>query len=89
MALAQFLQTSPNQEIQFAHPEAEAQLRLYAETCNLTDVALLILKSAAWRTESRGGHFRTDYPTTQAEWQVHTLITGDDFRRSPQIHTSP
>ncbi len=85
MELAQFTQTSPNQTIQFTDTEAETQLRLYAEILNLADVAALILKSALWRTESRGGHFRTDYPNTEADWQQHTLIEKNSFRRSPLI----
>ncbi|MBV5257656.1 L-aspartate oxidase [Synechococcus moorigangaii CMS01] len=79
----QFLQLTPAQTIQLTHPEAEDQIRLYAETCNLTDVALLILKSALWRTESRGGHYRIDYPQTQPSWQQHTVIEGETLRQMP------
>ena len=82
MPLAQFLQSHPPQQIHLSHPDAEPQIRLYAETCNLTDVALLILKSALWRTESRGGHYRTDYPNPEVAWQVHTLIEGETLQRS-------
>ncbi|OKH19356.1 L-aspartate oxidase [[Limnothrix rosea] IAM M-220] len=85
MALAQFLQLREDTTIEFEHPDAETELRLYAETCNLADVAWLILKSAAWRTESRGGHYRLDYPATQPDWQVHTFIEGEEFRRSPLV----
>ncbi len=49
-------------------------VRQWSETRNLLDIGYLILKSAAFRTESRGGHFRDDYPTSQADWQAHTLI---------------
>lgn len=62
--------------ITFKSPEAEENLRLFAETYNLLDIAYLILKSAAFRTESRGGHYRIDYPETNAYWQKHTLIDG-------------
>ncbi|WP_099240291.1 L-aspartate oxidase [Synechococcus sp. BDU 130192] len=82
MPLAQFLKGHPPQQIHLSHPDAEAQIRLYAETCNLTDVALLILKSALWRTESRGGHYRTDYPNAEVPWQVHTLVEGETLQRS-------
>ena len=61
---------------------AESQLKLYAETVNLLDVAYLILKSAAFRTESRGGHFRLDFPKTLPEWEAHTVIQGEQWRKS-------
>ena len=63
--------------IQFNSPDADKQLRLCSETLNLLDIAYLILKSALFRTESRGGHYRTDYPQTLRDWQVHTLIEKD------------
>ncbi len=44
---------------------------------NLLDIGYLILKSAAFRTESRGGHYRSDYPETAASWEVHTVVEGD------------
>jgi len=83
--LAQLTQTEFDQTTEFADPEAETHIRLYAETRNLIDVAALILKSAAWRTESRGGHYRTDYRETLSAWQAHTFIEGETFRRSPLI----
>jgi L-aspartate oxidase len=60
-------------------------LRLWGETRNLLDVAYLILKSAALRTESRGGHYRSDYPTVDPEWQVHTLVENQIWRRSNRV----
>ena len=79
------LKTTPNQTVQLSSNQAQQQLKLAAETLNLTDVGYLILKSAAWRTESRGGHYRSDYPQTSNEWQFHTLIQGDCWRKSPNI----
>jgi L-aspartate oxidase len=73
---------SPQQEVQFNFANAAEQLKLCAETFNLLDIAYLILKSAAFRTESRGGHYRTDYPQTEVSWQVHTLVekVEDEFQ---------
>ncbi|MEM9922140.1 MAG: L-aspartate oxidase [Cyanobacteria bacterium P01_D01_bin.50] len=68
------LKLVPDKTIKFQSPNAEKQLRLAAETLNLIDASYLILKSAAWRKESRGGHYRRDYPQTSEDWQVHTLI---------------
>ncbi len=58
-------------------------LRQWSEWHNLLDVGWLILASALFRTESRGGHFRLDYPQTDPAWQVHTLIRGDRLQRAP------
>ena len=79
------LKIPPHQTVQLSSDRAEQQLRLAAETLNLTDIAYLILKSAAWRTESRGGHYRSDYPETSADWQFHTLIQGDCWSKSAKI----
>lgn len=53
---------------------ADTTIRLWSETHNLLDIGYLILKSAVFRTESRGGHYRSDYPNTNPQWQVQTLI---------------
>ena len=70
---------SPSQPYQLNSPEAETQLKLTAETLNLVDIGYLILKSALFRTESRGGHYRLDYPNTNNNWQVHTLIKDENW----------
>jgi L-aspartate oxidase len=75
LPLSQFLLSlRPHEPVSFDTPDVERQLRLWAETRNLLDVADLILKSAAFRTESRGGHYRLDYPEPDPNWQVHTLV---------------
>jgi L-aspartate oxidase len=48
--------------------------RINVATKNFIIVATLIVSSALKRTESRGGHFRSDYPTTDDEhWRRHSL----------------
>ena len=79
------LNLTPNQTVQLTSANAQQQLRTCAETLNLLDIAYLILKSAAWRTESRGGHYRSDYPQTSPDWQVHTLVQGETWYKSPVI----
>ncbi len=73
----------PNQMIQLNSTDAEQQLRMTAETLNLLDLGYLILKSGAGRTESRGGHYRSDYPQTSDDWSVHTLVQGDRLWNLP------
>ncbi len=45
---------------------------------NFLTVAMLIARSALWREESRGGHFRVDFPERDdARWRVHSIIQND------------
>lgn len=37
-------------------------------------IALMITEAALERTESRGGHYRLDYPTENINWQNHQVI---------------
>lgn len=61
-------------------PAISHRIQLVAETLNLLDIGALILKSASWRTESRGGHYRNDYPQSHPDWLVHTLVEGETVR---------
>ena len=61
-------------------PNPEAAL---AEFClrNMHTVALLIARCALAREESRGAHFRTDYPEKQAAFEKHSVISkSEDVR---------
>ncbi len=64
----------------------DINLRLWAETENLLDIAHLILKSALYRTESRGGHYRLDYLDPELTWQVHTLVQNGVWSQSHPVH---
>jgi L-aspartate oxidase len=59
--------------------------RLWIETRNLADYAYLLMRSALFRTESRGAHYRADFPDTYPSWQLHTIIEGQEIRRSPSL----
>lgn len=78
------LNLKPQQNAEFTSPEVAKYLKSLAEILNLLDLAYLLLKSAAFRTESRGGHYRLDYPETNSEWQVHTVIKGDCCTYTPR-----
>ena len=49
------------------------------ETVNMLNVALMITQSALTRTESRGAHYRADFPTPDdPAWQRRVLIKRDN-----------
>ncbi len=76
------LNLPPGKSVKFDLPDGDRQLRTWGETYNLLDVAYLILKSASFRTESRGGHYRLDHPKTGSNWQVHTLVKKNQWWKS-------
>ena len=78
------LNLTPSQPYRLESPSKEQQLRIAAETLNLLDIGYLILKSAAFRKESRGGHYRLDYPNSFSEWEAHTLLKGEKLWKSDQ-----
>lgn len=43
------------------------------EIANMLELGLLIIEAAIDRRESRGGHFRSDYPLTDGNWQKHCV----------------
>ncbi|HEX9015729.1 MAG TPA: FAD-binding protein, partial [Chloroflexota bacterium] len=52
------------------------ELLEYLDVGNLLDLCEVIAKGAQRRTESRGAHFRTDFPERDdARWLVHTYAT--------------
>ena len=79
------LHISPAQNYQLATDMLEQQLKLTAETLNLLDIGYLILKSAEFRKESRGGHYRLDYPDADSAWQYHTLIKNNHWYLSSNL----
>ncbi len=81
------LNLQPGQMIDFSPDDAENSLvlRNWGEVGNLLDIGYLILKSAAFRTESRGGHYRVDYPLTEPDWCSHTLIDQSNWYKSGRI----
>jgi succinate dehydrogenase / fumarate reductase flavoprotein subunit len=49
------------------------------ELDNLLDNAMTITQGALMRTESRGAHFREDYPERSDGFQFHTLVSMTEF----------
>ena len=51
--------------------------RLSRKSRNFVTLASLVAKAALWREESRGGHFRSDFPKTNEDWAFHSIQTKD------------
>ena len=55
--------------------EQIAGARLRAPSRNFVTVAMLIARAALWREESRGGHYRLDYPARDdRRFSLHSII---------------
>ncbi|MEA2561112.1 MAG: L-aspartate oxidase [Acidobacteriota bacterium] len=54
---------------------AESHPGMAGEARNLLSVGRLVTAAALARRESRGGHYRSDYPQTDPEWQHRIHVT--------------
>jgi aspartate oxidase len=62
---------------------AMAGEKINQRTRNFVTLAKLMAEAALWRVESRGGHFREDFPARDDErWRVHS-VQRDDRPISP------
>jgi L-aspartate oxidase len=57
-----------------ANPQPHAHVSAY-ELRNIHAVAELIARCALAREESRGGHYRSDFPSKSLEFEKHSLIS--------------
>jgi len=55
---------------------------------NFVTLARLVATAALWREESRGGHFRTDFPERREKFRVHSIqqIGQDAIRTSEKVN---
>jgi succinate dehydrogenase/fumarate reductase flavoprotein subunit len=50
------------------------ELLTYVETANMLEVSCAVLAGALVRCESRGAHYREDYPRRDPRWDGHNLV---------------
>ena len=50
------------------------------EVINMVEICILIVKSAILRRESRGAHFREDFPETNAAWKKSIVMSKSKIR---------
>ena len=47
------------------------------EVINMIEICTLVIKSAILRRESRGAHFRSDFPETNDEWKKSIVFNNN------------
>ena len=57
--------------------EQISQANLSTSSRNFVTLAKLVTMSALWREESRGGHFRNDFPERDEKFRVHSIQKKD------------
>ncbi len=65
-----------------ADPEKEAgseQVGSWNETRNMLLIGRLVVQAALRRQESRGAHFRRDFPRPRDDWARHLTLTIADL----------
>jgi len=60
-------------------PPSANSIKCWTEARNVLLVARLVTLAAMQRTESRGAHFRDDYPNPVPEWKRRQLLTVDQL----------
>ena len=72
-SLTQAVDTLAAWQKTFPHPTDRPSYEL----SNLILTGRLVTEAALFREESRGAHFRTDFPRSSPQWQHHTIFTKD------------
>jgi fumarate reductase (CoM/CoB) subunit A len=69
-----------NQNTTYAYEQLEAlQVR------NMLIVAEIVVKAALFREESRGAHFREDFPETLPSWRKNIIISKENIHTVPVV----
>jgi L-aspartate oxidase len=61
--------------------------KLGTSSRNFVSLAIMVATAALWREESRGGHFRSDFPDHHEEFRVHSIQKlGADISTSERMN---
>jgi len=77
--LEQLKEKAMNIKIGLSSLKANQDLWQIWELNNLIAVSMVITQGALERRESRGAHFREDYPERSSEFNYHTLVYMPEF----------
>jgi L-aspartate oxidase len=67
--------------------EQIAEANLSDASRNFVTLAIMVTRAALWREESRGGHFRSDFPERDEDWKVHSIQKqGEEILTSEKIN---
>ncbi|WP_368293563.1 L-aspartate oxidase [Dehalobacter sp. TBBPA1] len=69
-------QAELNQLMERFNPHSEVS---ELELGNMLAIGMVIIKAALAREESRGGHFRRDFPNAEEHWQKHSVYMRGDY----------
>ena len=50
------------------------------EVINMVEICILTVKSAILRRESRGAHYRSDFPESKDEWKKSIIINKKEIK---------
>jgi succinate dehydrogenase / fumarate reductase flavoprotein subunit len=66
----------------------DSELTTYLEVGSLLNIAELVTMAAQARTESRGAHYRSDFPRRDdSQWNRHTIVS--QIEGAPNVATKP
>jgi L-aspartate oxidase len=75
--------SSASQQIAAGRHAGVAETVAEQEASNLALVAELVVSSALIRQESRGAHYRSDFPSRDAAWLGRSVVSREGFSRVP------
>ncbi len=59
------------------------------ETVNMVYLGAAVIKAALAREESRGAHYRKDFPEPEEQWRKHTMLSLGEERNSLEVDYKP
>ncbi len=67
-------------KIEYVKLNGIVEIQKYFELKNMITVAEIIIRCALERKESRGAHYRSDYPETREEWKGNLVVDSNTIK---------